>query len=186
MRCTQGLPLLGQGGVLILCYHCHKDQFVCPKFGQLQRIDDQIFQNKRCEHCGGIGGMNMRFDPDMDRFDLSQDEKDILEHIFVFKALEVCMGNKVEYNQSNHVISTRNHAYFDYECGTGITPEAVIQFLRGSLLGQMVTNFVNSQQVEVSYHLRCAPQEIIDKTNKVMDHYRKLRLDGVKWESEGF
>ena len=171
---------------MILCYHCHKDQFSCPTFGNLTRSSEERLYDPNCEHCGGLGERNMKFDPDLDRYDLSQDEKDILEHIFSFKALEVCLGNKVEYDQSRHVISTRNHAYFDYECGTGITPEAVIQFLRGSLLGQMVTNYVNCQQVETSYHLRCAPQEIIDKANKVMNYHRKLRNDGVAWDKEGF
>lgn len=117
----------------------------------------------------------MEYDEVMSVFEMTDDEKQIVEHLF-----KGSHGHDIRGTEP-FMIRHTDRIWFDPESGTGISPLALIDFLRNN---QPLSNFESQEMFECKYHLEFLPRPLFDIAMKVYNRHRKP--EPVEWEEEGF
>lgn len=117
----------------------------------------------------------MEYDEVLTGLRITDDERQVVEHLF-----KGTFGRDI-LADGPFMIRHDDRIWFDPESGTGISPPALIHFLRNN---QPLSNFESQEMFECKYHLEFLPRPLFDIAMKVYNAHRKP--EPVEWEEEGF
>lgn len=117
----------------------------------------------------------MEYDEVLTGLRITDDEKQIVEHLF-----KGSFGHDIRGTEP-FMIRHDDRIWFDPESGTGISPPALIHFLRNE---KPINGFESYEMFECKYHLEFLPRHLFDIAMKVYNAHRKP--EPVEWEEEGF
>jgi hypothetical protein len=119
----------------------------------------------------------MEYDEMLTELRITDDEKKVVEHLF-----KGTTGPDLRsFEQLPLAIRHTDRIWFDPESGTGISPTALIHFLRNE---KPINGFESYEMHECRYHLEFLPRPLFDIAMKVYNAHRKP--EPVEWEEEGF
>lgn len=129
----------------------------------------------------------MEYDQEMQSLNMTEDEKLVVEHIFVEDHKKTMKLNAKFFDEHKispptyTMIRHNDRIWFDPESGTGICPEILVRFLRNE---QPQSNFDFHQMFECKYHLEFLPSDLFYVAMKVYRQHR--RTEPQQWEQDGF